>query len=163
MSLTVPLDQMTTAEKLRVMEDLWADLTGSEREFESPAWHESVLREREERVRSGEETAIAWEMAKKELRRAVDLIQRLSLNLEGIRPAFIPQIQIQNVRELKGFRHVTGHAYDLVLKADRLAELVHIADEVAVALPHWCAEVGPDRQSATGLSNRQPDRRRPRD
>lgn len=70
------------------------------------------------------------------------LIQRLSLNLEGIRPAFIPQSQIQNVRELKGFRHVTRHAYDLVLKADRLGELVHIADEVAVALPHWCDEFG---------------------
>ena len=68
MSITLPLDQMTTAEKLRVMEDIWADLTRSEQEFESPAWHESVLREREERVRSGEETPVDWEMAKKELR-----------------------------------------------------------------------------------------------
>lgn len=65
MSITLPLEQMTTAEKL---EDIWADLTRSEQEFESPAWHESVLREREERVRSGEETPVDWEMAKKELR-----------------------------------------------------------------------------------------------
>ena len=68
MSITLPLEQMTTAEKLRVMEDIWADLTRSEQEFESPAWHESVLREREERVRSGDETPVDWEMAKKELR-----------------------------------------------------------------------------------------------
>lgn len=68
MSITLPLDQMTTAEKRRVMEDIWADLTRSEQEFESPAWHQIVLREREERVRRGEETAIDWEMAKKELR-----------------------------------------------------------------------------------------------
>lgn len=78
------------------------------------------------------------------------LIQRLSLNLEGIRPAFIPQSQLQNVRELKGFRHVTRHAYDLVLKADRLAELVHIADQVAVALPVWCAEFGKSVRAQQG-------------
>jgi hypothetical protein len=40
----------------------------SEQEFESPAWHESVLAEREERVRSGEEPSMDWEIAKKELR-----------------------------------------------------------------------------------------------
>jgi hypothetical protein len=65
MSITLPLEQMTTAEKL---EDIWADLTRSEQEFESPAWHENVLREREQRVRSGDETPVDWEMAKKELR-----------------------------------------------------------------------------------------------
>jgi hypothetical protein len=59
---------MTTAEKLRVMEELWADLSRSEQEFESPAWHETVLREREERLRNGEEIPIDWEIAKKELR-----------------------------------------------------------------------------------------------
>ena len=68
MSITLPLDQMTTAEKLRVMEDLWAGLTRNEREFESPAWHEDVLREREERVRTGQESPIDWETAKKEFR-----------------------------------------------------------------------------------------------
>lgn len=68
MSITLPLDQMTTAEKLRVMEELWADLSRSEQEFESPAWHETVLREREERLRNGEEIPIDWEIAKKELR-----------------------------------------------------------------------------------------------
>lgn len=68
MSITLPLDQMTTAEKLRVMEDLWTDLTRSEQEFESPAWHERVLKEREDRLRAGEETPIDWEVAKSELR-----------------------------------------------------------------------------------------------
>lgn len=68
MSINLPLEQMTTAEKLRVMEDIWADLTRSEQEFESPAWHESALREREERMRSGEESPVDWETAKRELR-----------------------------------------------------------------------------------------------
>ena len=70
------------------------------------------------------------------------LIQRLTLDLEGIRPRFIPKNRIQGVRELKGFRHVTRHAYDLVLKEDRLAELVSTADEVAAELPAWCIEFG---------------------
>jgi len=70
------------------------------------------------------------------------LIQRLSLNLEGIRPPFIPANQIENIRELKGFRHVTRHAYDLVLKPERLGELVPIAQAVSAELPRWCAEFG---------------------
>jgi hypothetical protein len=38
------------------------------------------------------------------------LIQRLSLDLEGIRPAFIPKDRVAEVRELKGFRHIMRHA-----------------------------------------------------
>ena len=68
MDITLPLDQMTIAEKLRVMESLWADLSRNEQELESPAWHEQVLNEREQRLRSGEETFIDWETAKRQLR-----------------------------------------------------------------------------------------------
>jgi len=68
MATELQLDQMTTADKLRVMEELWADLTRNEKEFESPAWHLEVLQQREERLKAGEETAIDWETAKKELR-----------------------------------------------------------------------------------------------
>jgi hypothetical protein len=68
MNIALPLDQMTTAEELRVMETLWADLSRNEREIESPAWHEQVLREREQRVRSGQESFIDWETAKQQLR-----------------------------------------------------------------------------------------------
>lgn len=78
------------------------------------------------------------------------LIQRLSLNLEGIRPPFIPRNQVENIRELKGFRHITRHAYDLVLKAERLTELVQIAEEVAAALPQWCADFGEAVRSQQG-------------
>ena len=63
------------------------------------------------------------------------LIQRLALDLEGIRPAFIPSDRIAEVRELKGFRHVMRHAYDLTLRPDRLAELSGIAERLAVELP----------------------------
>jgi len=59
---------MTTAEKLRIMEELWADLTQKEESFESPPWHEAVLRERDERLKTGEESPVDWEAAKKDLR-----------------------------------------------------------------------------------------------
>lgn len=68
------------------------------------------------------------------------LIQRLALDLEGIRPAFLPQNQVANVRELKGFRHVMRHAYDLTLRQDRLAELSRIAQRLASDFPAWCAD-----------------------
>lgn len=47
------------------------------------------------------------------------LLQRLSLDLSSIRPAFIPPEHLAGIRELKGFRHVVHHAYDLVLRQDR--------------------------------------------
>lgn len=68
MDITLPLDQMTTAEKLRAMEALWADLSRHDEEIESPPWHEQILKQREDRVRSGQETSIDWETAKKQLR-----------------------------------------------------------------------------------------------
>jgi hypothetical protein len=66
--VTLPLDKMTVAEKLRAMELLWADLSRNDAQFESPAWHEDVLRDREARVKSGKEAFMDWETAKKQLR-----------------------------------------------------------------------------------------------
>ena len=68
MEATLPLDKMTVAEKLRAMELLWADLSRTEQALESPVWHEEVLKERDQRVRSGEESFIDWETAKQQLR-----------------------------------------------------------------------------------------------
>jgi len=68
MEITLPLDQMTLADKLRIMETLWADLSRHEEEFPSPAWHEQVLQARAEKLKSGEETFVAWELAKQQLR-----------------------------------------------------------------------------------------------
>ncbi len=66
------------------------------------------------------------------------LLQRLSLDLPGIRPAFIPPNRVSEVRELKGFRHVMRHAYDLTLRNDRLGELVDVAEALMGDLPAWC-------------------------
>jgi hypothetical protein len=68
MEITLPLNQMTIEEKLRMMEMLWSDLTRQETEFSSPAWHEDVLKMREERIKTGQEDFVDWETAKKNLR-----------------------------------------------------------------------------------------------
>ena len=69
MQTVLPLGKMTREQKLRIMEELWADLSRDESQFESPAWHGDVLRERAAAVKSGKETFIDWEEAKKQLRK----------------------------------------------------------------------------------------------
>jgi hypothetical protein len=71
MEITLPLEKMTIAEKLRMMETLWRDLTRDEERFESPVWHGEVLRERAARVKQGKESFMDWETAKKQLRASV--------------------------------------------------------------------------------------------
>jgi hypothetical protein len=71
MEITLPLEKMTVAEKLRVMETLWSDLTRDERQFESPEWHGEVLRERAARVEQGKESFMDWDTAKRQLRNRV--------------------------------------------------------------------------------------------
>lgn len=68
MNVTLPLEQMTTADKLRAMEALWVDLSRHAEEIPSPAWHEEVLKAREEKRKSGQEQPMDWEAAKRELR-----------------------------------------------------------------------------------------------
>jgi hypothetical protein len=68
MPIELEIEKMTLEEKLRAMEALWADLSRKEQDIQSPAWHEHILKEREERVKSGQEKFESWEEAKRELR-----------------------------------------------------------------------------------------------
>jgi hypothetical protein len=65
------------------------------------------------------------------------LLQRVSIDLPGIRPVFLPREALGAVRELKGFRHVVRHAYDLTLRPDRLQELAGIAETVSRDFDAW--------------------------
>ncbi|HVJ46912.1 MAG TPA: addiction module protein [Luteolibacter sp.] len=58
------------AEKLRLMEALWEDLSGDPDSIPSPAWHEQVLRDTEARLEAGKEQQIDWEEAKRILGKA---------------------------------------------------------------------------------------------
>ena len=59
---------MTREEKLQAMEALWNDLSRDPETLESPAWHEDVLRERDEQVAAGEAEFVDWEEAKADIR-----------------------------------------------------------------------------------------------
>lgn len=63
----LPLKDMSIEDKIRMMEELWTDLTNSGGEFPSPDWHQDVLLLREKRVKEGKEVYKDWEEAKKEL------------------------------------------------------------------------------------------------
>ena len=63
------IQAMPRAEKLRLMEALWVELSREEGEFESPPWHESALKETAQRFADGHEEVLDWEQAKAELRR----------------------------------------------------------------------------------------------
>jgi len=67
----LPLSQLSLAQKLNLMETLWTDLTRDERKLESPGWHETVLRDREEALAAGKVTVSDWEQAKKRIKKKV--------------------------------------------------------------------------------------------
>lgn len=67
------------------------------------------------------------------------LLQRLALDLPGLRPAFVPIEMLPELTELRRFRHLVRHAYDLTLRADRLRELVATAKRTSDAMPEWSA------------------------
>lgn len=66
--ISLPLQQMSRAEKLMALEALWDDLSRNEETFESPEWHLKELAATEERVKSGQEHFLDWEAAKRKLR-----------------------------------------------------------------------------------------------
>jgi len=68
MPVSLPLSEMTREEKLQAMEALWNDLSRDPETLESPAWHEDVLRERDEQVAAGEAEFVDWEEAKADIR-----------------------------------------------------------------------------------------------
>ena len=68
MNATVDLRQMTVPDKLRLMEDIWRDLSQHEASLASPEWHGTLLAERERKLASGEDSLVDWESAKKQLR-----------------------------------------------------------------------------------------------
>jgi hypothetical protein len=69
MSVTLPLNEMSLPEKLRMMEALWEDLSRNSDALDSPAWHDAVLEERERRIAAGETHFSDWEQAKADIRK----------------------------------------------------------------------------------------------
>jgi len=68
MSVELPLDTMTVAEKLRLLEAIWDNLCRETGDVQSPDWHREVLEERRRRLESGQSTISTWTDAKARLR-----------------------------------------------------------------------------------------------
>jgi len=64
----ISLDALSTAEKIALMERLWADLSRRPEELPSPDWHGDVLAERIAAVREGRRALVNWDSAKRRLR-----------------------------------------------------------------------------------------------
>jgi hypothetical protein len=68
MSVVLPLETMTFAEKLEAMELLWADLSRQPAAMPSPQWHREVLQERRRRAADGTLKFLDWDTALADLR-----------------------------------------------------------------------------------------------
>jgi len=64
-----------------------------------------------------------------------ELIRRLSIAIQGVRPALFAAEVLQPLRDLRAFRHVFVHAYELELDPEKLALLLKYARIVAGRLP----------------------------
>ncbi len=67
----LPVSRLSLAQKLDLMETLWADLSRDEEKLESPTWHKTILEDREKAFKSGKVSASNWEQAKKRIRKRV--------------------------------------------------------------------------------------------
>ena len=71
MSIDLPLERMTLADKLEAMEMLWADISKQPTDLPSPAWHREVLHERRRLVEKGKLKFLDWDTAIAELREEI--------------------------------------------------------------------------------------------
>lgn len=62
------LHNLPAVEKLKIIEALWGDLVGDESCIPSLSWHETELKETEEKYQTGSLDVLDWQQAKKELR-----------------------------------------------------------------------------------------------
>lgn len=66
------------------------------------------------------------------------LLRRLTLEIPGIRPALLPVKLRPALNELRRFRHLVHHAYELELREDRIQELAITIQTVSQSLgPAW--------------------------
>lgn len=69
--IDLPLAQLTLAQKLDLMETLWADLSRDENALDSPSWHQEILRSRGTELEDGNAAVSEWKTAKERIKRNV--------------------------------------------------------------------------------------------
>lgn len=66
--MLIATENLSRIEKLRIIEQLWDELSRDPAGVESPAWHADAMREAESAVANGEAAFLDWEQAKARLR-----------------------------------------------------------------------------------------------
>ena len=66
--IVLPLDKMTVAEKLEVIDRIMEDFSRNAATVPSPAWHGEVLKRREQALKIGTDRFISLEEAEKRIR-----------------------------------------------------------------------------------------------
>lgn len=69
--IDLPISDLSLAQKLDLMEALWADLSRDDKNLESPAWHKEILEDRRKAFEAGKISASDWEEAKKRIKKRV--------------------------------------------------------------------------------------------
>ena len=69
MGVHIPLHTMTVEEKLRAVEDIWADLRRHPDDIPSPDWHRDVLKAREWRRKDDSTVFEDWTIVKERIRK----------------------------------------------------------------------------------------------
>jgi len=68
MDISLPLDKMTSSDKIAVMEKLWDDLCRDPESIPSPKWHKDVLDAREKEINEGRANFTSFDQAKEKIR-----------------------------------------------------------------------------------------------
>ena len=71
MKFSLPLDKMTTSDKISVMETIWDDLCRNAESLSSPDWHKQVLLERNEEIKNGSDDLLDWDIEKKNIQNSI--------------------------------------------------------------------------------------------
>jgi predicted nucleotidyltransferase len=78
------------------------------------------------------------------------LLSRLTLAIAGIRPALIPESLKMPLSELRGFRHIFVHAYDLRLDPEKLALVLkygrNVSEEFPVLVEKFVRDVATEQE-----------------
>jgi hypothetical protein len=71
MTVSLPLDQMTTLDKIAAMEKLWDELCRDPESIPSPGWHKDTLKAREQAIKEGRSQFTSFDSAKKSIREQI--------------------------------------------------------------------------------------------
>lgn len=66
--MSIATEHLSRSEKLRIIEQLWDELSHSPEGIESPAWHADALHEAEKAYETGQVEMSDWNQAKARLR-----------------------------------------------------------------------------------------------